>query len=130
VAIPATAKYKVEAGKFLEFFYSKEIQNLMYTEISVFSGSDQLERGSMKTDLDRALYDLAQQKPGMTYPWLHPGAIEEASYAITQKLLAGNIGAAEAASEYEQAAEKWRDENPEQLKNVRIWATEDMPFMK
>ena len=130
VAIPATAKYKEEAGKFLEFFYSKEIQNQMYTDISVFSGSDELERSSMKTDLDRALYDLAQQKPGMTYPWLHPGAIEEASYAITQKLLAGNINASEAASEYEQAAEKWRRENPDQLKNVKIWATEDMPFMK
>ena len=66
----------------------------------------------------------------MTYPWLHPGAIEEASYAITQKLLAGDISAAEAASEYEQAAEKWRAENPDELKNVKIWATEKMPFMK
>jgi raffinose/stachyose/melibiose transport system substrate-binding protein len=130
VAIPATAKYKEDAGKFLEFFYSKEIQNQMYKDISVFSGSNELDRSSMKTDLDRALFDLAQQKPGMCYPWLHPGAIEEASYAITQKLLAGDIGAAQAASEYEQAAEKWRAENPEELKNVKIWATEQMPFMK
>jgi ABC-type glycerol-3-phosphate transport system substrate-binding protein len=130
VAIPKEAKYKKDAGKFLEFFYSKEIQNLMYKEISVFSGSDELIRATMKTDLDRALYDLAQRKPGMTYPWLHPGAIEEASYAITQKLLAGDIDAAEAASEYEQAAVKWRNENPEELKNVKIWATETMPFMK
>jgi hypothetical protein len=65
----------------------------------------------------------------MTYPWLHPGAIEEASYAITQELLAGDINASQAAAKYEQAAAKWRTENPEQLKNVRIWATEDMPFM-
>jgi len=130
VAIPKAAKYKADAGKFLEFFYSKEIQNEMYKAISVFSGSDELERSSMKTDLDRALFDLAQRKPGMTYPWLHPGAIEEASYAITQKLLAGDIDAAEAASEYEQAAAKWRAENPEELKNVKIWATEAMPFMK
>ena len=130
VAIPKEAKYKKDAGKFLDYFYSKEIQNLMYKEISVFSGSDELVRDTMKTDLDRALYDLAQKKPGMTYPWLHPGAIEEASYAITQKLLAGDIDAAEAASEYEQAAEKWRNENPEELKNVKIWATEKMPFMK
>ncbi len=130
VGIPATAKYKEDAGKFLDYFYSKEIQNLMYKEISVFSGSDELERSTMKTDLDRALYDLAQKKPGMTYPWLHPGAIEEASYAITQSLLAGNIDAAEAASQYEQAAEKWRADNPEELKNVKIWATEEMPFMK
>jgi raffinose/stachyose/melibiose transport system substrate-binding protein len=130
VGIPATAKYKQDAGKFLEYFYSKEIQNLMYADISVFSGSNELERASMKTDLDRALYDLAQKKPGMTYPWLHPGAIEEASYAITQKLLAGDIDGAQAAKEYEQAAEKWRAENPEELKNVKIWATEKMPFMK
>jgi ABC-type glycerol-3-phosphate transport system substrate-binding protein len=130
VAIPKEAKYKKDAGKFLDYFYSKEIQNLMYKEISVFSGSDELVRDTMKTDLDRALYDLAQKKPGMTYPWLHPGAIEEASYAITQKLLAGDIDAAEAASEYEQAAVKWRNENPEELKNVKIWATEKMPFMK
>jgi ABC-type glycerol-3-phosphate transport system substrate-binding protein len=130
VGIPATAKYKQDAGKFLEYFYSKEIQNLMYAEISVFSGSNELDRASMKTDLDRALYDLAQKKPGMTYPWLHPGAIEEASYAITQKLLAGDISGAQAAAEYEQAAVKWRAENPEELKNVKIWATEKMPFMK
>jgi ABC-type glycerol-3-phosphate transport system substrate-binding protein len=130
VAIPQTAKYKKEAGKFLEFFYSKEIQNQMYKEISVFSGSDELDRASMKTDLDRTLFDLAQKKPGMTYPWLHPGAIEEASYAITQKLLAGDINADEAAAEYEQAAKKWRDETPQELKNVQIWATETMKFMQ
>ena len=130
VGIPAAAKYKKEAGKFLEFFYSKEVQNQMYKEISVFSGSNELDRASMKTNLDRQLFDLAQKKAGMCYPWLHPGAIEEASYAITQKLLAGDIDAAEAAREYEQAAKKWRDENPEQLKNVQIWATEKMPFLK
>ena len=130
VGIPAAAKYKKEAGKFLEFFYSKEVQNQMYKEISVFSGSNELDRASMKTDLDRQLFDLAQKKAGMCYPWLHPGAIEEASYAITQKLLAGDIDAAEAAREYEQSAKKWRDENPEQLKNVQIWATEKMPFLK
>jgi ABC-type glycerol-3-phosphate transport system substrate-binding protein len=130
VAIPAAAKYKKEAGKFLEYFYSKEVQNQMYKEISVFSGSNELDRASMKTDLDRQLFDLAQRKAGMCYPWLHPGAIEEASYAITQKLLAGDIDAAQAAREYEQAAKKWRDENPEQLKNVQIWATEKMPFLK
>lgn len=130
VAIPAAARYKKEAGKFLEYFYSKEVQNQMYKEISVFSGSNELERASMKTDLDRQLFDLAQKKAGMCYPWLHPGAIEEASYAITQKLLAGDIDAAQAAREYEQAAKKWRDENPEQLKNVQIWATEKMPFLK
>jgi raffinose/stachyose/melibiose transport system substrate-binding protein len=130
VGIPAAAKYKKEAGKFLEFFYSKEVQNQMYKEISVFSGSNELDRASMKTDLDRQLFDLAQKKAGMCYPWLHPGAIEEASYAITQKLLAGDIDAAQAAREYEQAAKKWRDENPEELKNVQIWATEKMPFLK
>ncbi len=130
VGIPATAKYKQDAGKFLEYFYSKEVQNQMYAEISVFSGSNELDRASMKTELDRSLYDLAQKKPGMTYPWLHPGAIEEASYAITQKLLAGDIDASQAAAEYEQAAEKWRSENPDELKNVKIWATEKMPFLK
>jgi ABC-type glycerol-3-phosphate transport system substrate-binding protein len=130
VGIPAAAKYKKEAGKFLEFFYSKEVQNQMYKEISVFSGSNELDRASMKTNLDRQLFDLAQKKAGMCYPWLHPGAIEEASYAITQKLLAGDIDAAQAAREYEQSAKKWRDENPEQLKNVQIWATEKMPFLK
>lgn len=130
VGIPAAAKYKKEAGKFLEFFYSKEVQNQMYKEISVFSGSNELDRASMKTNLDRQLFDLAQKKAGMCYPWLHPGAIEEASYAITQKLLAGDIDAAQAAREYEQSAKKWRDENPAQLKNVQIWATEKMPFLK
>jgi ABC-type glycerol-3-phosphate transport system substrate-binding protein len=130
VGIPAAAKYKKEAGKFLEFFYSKEVQNQMYKEISVFSGSNELDRASMKTNLDRQLFDLAQKKAGMCYPWLHPGAIEEASYAITQKLLAGDIDAAQAAREYEQSGKKWRDENPEQLKNVQIWATEKMPFLK
>lgn len=130
VAIPVNAKYKEDAGKFLEFFYSAEIQNLMYEEISVFSGSDELDRDSMKTNLDFALYDLAQEKPGMTYPWLHPGAVEEASYAITQELLAGDIDAKEAADKYEAAAEKWRNENPDELENVKIWANEEFPFMK
>ena len=130
VAIPKAAKYKEEAGKFLEFFYSAEIQNEMYKQISVFSGSTELDRASMKTDLDRTLFDLVQNKPGWLYVWQHPGALEEASYAITQELLAGNIGAAEAAKRYEASAEKWRTENPEAVKNFTIWANEEFPFMK
>jgi ABC-type glycerol-3-phosphate transport system substrate-binding protein len=130
IAIPKAAKYKEEAGKFLEFFYSAEIQNEMYKQISVFSGSDELDRASMKTDLDRTLFDLVQNKPGWLYAWQHPGAVEEASYAITQELLAGNIDAAEAAKRYEASAEKWRTENPEALKNFTIWANEEFPFMK
>jgi ABC-type glycerol-3-phosphate transport system substrate-binding protein len=130
VAIPKVAKYKEDAGKFLEFFYTREIQNEMYRRIHVFSGSTELDRNLMTTSMEKAIYDMAMNTPGMCYVWQHPGALEEESYAITQKLLAGDINAAEAAKQWEQTAVKWRKENPEMVKNFRIWATEKMPFMK
>jgi hypothetical protein len=66
----------------------------------------------------------------LCYVWQHPGAMEEESYAITQRLLAGEIDAAAAAKQYELSAENWRKNNPEMVENFKIWATEDMPFMK
>jgi ABC-type glycerol-3-phosphate transport system substrate-binding protein len=129
VVIPKVAKYKEEAGKFLEFFYTKEIQNEMYKTVSVFSGSTELDRSLMKNSLDRAIYDFALE-PGLCYVWQHPGALEEESYAISQKLLAGETDASGAARQFEQTARTWRKDNPEMVKNFEIWATEEMPFMK
>jgi hypothetical protein len=102
----------------------------MYKAIHVFSGSTELDRSLMTTPMEKAIYDFAQKEPGMCYVWQHPGVLEEESYAISQKLLAGDIDAAEAAKQFEQTAVKWRKENPEMVENFRIWATEKMPFMK
>ncbi len=129
LSIPAVAKYKEEAGKFLEFFYTEEIQNMLYEKTSVFPGSDWLDGNLMKNPTDVKLYDWLNNNAAMTYVWQHPGALEEAAYAITQELLAGDIDADQAAQKYADAGEKWRTENPEAVKNFEIWANEDMPFM-
>jgi ABC-type glycerol-3-phosphate transport system substrate-binding protein len=130
LTMPAASKYKEEAGKFLEFYYSAEMQNEMYKATKVFPGSIELDPNLIETSIDKVLYDYAQNNAAMCYVWQHPGALEEAGYALTQAFLAGDITADEAAAQYEEAAAKWRNDNPDALENFKIWATEDMPFME
>jgi len=130
VSIPKVAKYKEEAGRFLEYFLSSERQNALYEQTGTFPATDWVKKDIMKSAVDRKIWEWVNNNASMTYVWNHPGAFEEAVYAITQEFFAGKVDAEGAARKYEAAAEKWRSENPEAVKNFKIWVEEGFPFMQ
>ena len=96
---------------------------------TILEGTDWLKEDLMKNPADKVMYNAVFEAPAMTYVWNHPGAAEEALYAITQEFLGSDMSAQEAADKYEAAVEKWRTENPEAVENFKIWANEDFPFL-
>lgn len=122
--IPAVAKYKEEAGKFIEFFLSPERQAALYEKTGVLPASDYIPDSAMKTQADQITLRLTKTKSSFTYQEHTPPAVLESLYAICQELVAGDIDARTAAQKYEAAAAKWRTENPKDVENYRKWAPE------
>jgi len=117
--IPNTCKYPEEAGKFLEFITSVERQEAMYDQTGAFPITSLIERSVMKKDYDRETYDLVNNKSCWIYQDNIPVPVLEAMYSICQDLVAGNIDADEAAAQFEDAAEKWREDYPQDVENYR-----------
>jgi multiple sugar transport system substrate-binding protein len=124
--IPKNAKHKAEAADFLKFMYSKERQNALHKQTGAFGGSNLLDPAVINYSQNKLIYEWMKKKPTTAYNFNYPGAFEEALYSIGQLFMAGDIDAAEAAKQYEEAAEKWRQNNPEQVKNFKIWI--EKPF--
>jgi hypothetical protein len=124
--IPKNAKYKKEVAEFLKYMYSRERQNALHEQTGAFGGSKLLDPDVIKYPQNKLIYDWMINKPTGTYNFNYPGAFEEALYSIGQLFMAGDIDADEAAQMYEDAAEKWRQNNPEQMENFKIWI--EKPF--
>lgn len=126
--IPSIARYKEEAGKFLEYLLTKERQEALYEKTGVFPATDYLKRTAIKRKIDKKLYDWTINNAAMTQTRNHPAVLEEAVYLITQEFITANISAEQAAQMYEEAVQKWRSSDPGAIENFRIWAEEDLPF--
>ena len=125
--IPKNAKYKKEVAEFLKYMYSRERQNALHEQTGAFGGSKLLDPEVIEYPQNKLIYDWMINKPTGTYNFNYPGAFEEALYSIGQLFMTGDIDADEAAQMYEDAAEKWRQNNPEQMENFKIWI--EKPFM-
>lgn len=124
--IPYNAKHKEEIADFLKFMYSKDRSNALHQQTGAFPGSNLLDPAVIEYPQNKLIYNWMKEKPTVAYNFNYPGAFEEALYSIGQLFMAGEIDAAKAAQMYEDAAEKWRQNNPEQVKNFKIWI--EKPF--
>ncbi len=119
--MPKNAKHKKEVCDFMRYLYSEERANALYKSAGVFSGSNQINPDIIDIPQHKLLYKWMMKVPTQAYNFSYPGAFEEALYSIGQIFIAGEVDAAEAARRYEEAAEKWRQNNPEQIENFNIW---------
>ena len=117
--IPKTCKYPEEAGKFLEFITSKERQEAMYAECGAFPISTLIDKSILKKGYDQTTYDLVTTKSCFSYQENIPAPVLEAEYAICEDLVAGKINADEAATKFEAAAVKWRNDYPKDVENYK-----------
>lgn len=130
VAIPAVARHKEEAGRFLQFFLGEERQNALYEKTGIFPATNYVKTSLMKHAVDAKMYDWVRGNASMTYVWNHPGAFEEGVYAVTQEFFGEKLSPEAAARKYEAVAEKWRQDNPAIVEKFKIWANEKIPFLK
>jgi len=126
LVLPINAKYKEEAADLMRFAYTRERANALHKRTGAFPGSNQLDPSVITIPQNKLIYQWMKRSTG-AYNFNYPGAFEEALYSITQLFMAGEIDAKEAAEQYEKAAEKWRQNNPKEVENFRIWI--EKPFI-
>jgi ABC-type glycerol-3-phosphate transport system substrate-binding protein len=124
--IPSNAKHKKEAADFMRFLFTEERANALHTQTGAFPGSKNLSPDVITQEQNKYIYELMLSKSTGAYNFNFPGAFEEALYSITQKFMAKEVNAEEAAQLYEEAAAAWRQNNPEQIENFKIWV--EKPF--
>ena len=122
IAIPTAAAHPEEAADFLKFILiNPERVNAMFQQTGAFPGSDQLDISSVTLPTDKQMYQWIQERPGYTYNYNYPGDFETSLYTIGQRFVAGELTPEQAAQEYEAAAAKWRENNPQGVENFKIW---------
>ena len=128
VAIPTKAAHPKEAADFLRFILvTPERVNAMFKETGAFPASDQLDPAVVTLPTDKQMVKWIQEQPGYTYNYNYPGDFETALYAIGQQFVAGDLTPEQAAQKYEEAAQKWRDNNPQGVENFKIWIDKPLP---
>lgn len=125
LVLPIVAKHKEEAADFMRFAYTRERANALHEQTGAFPGSNLFDPDVITYPQNELIYQWMEKATG-AYNFNYPGAFEEALYSITQIFMAGEIDAEEAARQYEEAAEEWRQNNPEQIENYKIWI--EKPF--
>jgi raffinose/stachyose/melibiose transport system substrate-binding protein len=122
IAIPTKAAHPKEAADFLKFILtSPERVNAMFKQTGAFPGSDQLDAASVTLPTDKQMYQWIQERPGYTYNYNYPGDFETTLYTLGQQLVTGQLTPEQAAQAYEDAAAKWRENNPQGVENFKIW---------
>jgi len=124
--IPHNAKYKEEAADFMRFLFTEERANALHVQTGAFPGSKNLSPDVITEKQNQFIYELMLTKSTGAYNFNYPGAFEEALYSIGQQFMAKEVDAEKAAQMYEEAAETWRQNNPEQIENFKIWV--EKPF--
>jgi hypothetical protein len=115
------------AAEYLKFLHTPEGFDLA---MSVGGGKivpadDRFDTSKIENPTNRLLAEqiLGGFKQGTWFAdSLLPYAILDGALPAGQKLVAGEITPAEAAQMTEDAAQRWRDENPEALENYKKWA--------
>lgn len=122
LAITSFSPNKEEAANFLRFLHSEEMMKLMYEKAGAVTPDLRFDPAWMDTNVDKQMLEWAQNLDLFWYQYYYPPVWEsEGAIALGQLLMAGDIDAAEAAKRYQSIAEKWREENPEQLAAYGKW---------
>ena len=121
LAIPTKAAHPEEAADFLRFLNTPERINAQYKQSGAISPNDQIDPAVVTLPTDQLIVKWVKERPGPTYNWNYPGDFETALYEIGQALVSGSLTAEEAAQRYEEAAQKWRENNPQAVENFKKW---------
>lgn len=123
LAITSFSPHKEEAADFLRFLHTDETMQLMYEKAGAVTPDSRFQTDWLNTNADRKILEWLQEYPLFWYQYYYPPVWEsEGAIALGQLLVAGDISAEEAAQRWQNIAEKWRSENPDQLEAYTKWS--------
>jgi raffinose/stachyose/melibiose transport system substrate-binding protein len=122
LAITSFSPHKEAAADFLRFLHRDDIMQLMYEKAGAVTPDLRFQADWMDTEVDKQILEWTQTLDLFWYQYYYPPVWEsEGAIALGQLLMAGDIDATEAAARYQAVAEKWREENPDQLADYGKW---------
>ncbi len=122
-SITSWSKNKEQAAAFLKWLYKKDQVNQFYELTGTLPCSDQLSSSLIKQAQLKQMWQWSSS--GATGPHLglfYPSMLDEQGYmAGVSRLATGELTPPEAAALTQEILEKWRNENPDKVKNYEKW---------
>jgi ABC-type glycerol-3-phosphate transport system substrate-binding protein len=120
--ITSWSKNKKAAAQFLTFLHEPKNLTSWYEATGIFPADKQFQPSSIKNDLGRQMWDLDSSDGAVWLEnYLPPSVDGDGNLAGGQVITSGG-SVAEAVDTFRKAVEKWRSQNPVEVKNYTAWA--------
>ena len=120
--ITAWTKHPKEAADFLQFMHTPERVNAWFQDTGVLPADNRLDTGLIEQPVLKQIYEWDTTVGGPNLENFIPSIMDEqANFAGTQLLFAGEKTPAELAKLTDDVLAKWREQNPDAVKNFEKW---------
>jgi multiple sugar transport system substrate-binding protein len=121
--ITSWSAHPKEAADFLMFMHTPERLSAWYNYTGVLPADDRLDASLIKQPILQQIYKWDTSIAGANLENFIPSMLDEQSnFAGTQLLFAGDKTPEELAAMAEDVITKWREQNPDAVKNFTNWA--------
>lgn len=123
LGITSWSQHKQEAADFLMFMHTQDRLNAWFKYTGVLPADDRLDTSLIEQPQLQQIYQWATTVPGPNLENFIPSMMDEqANFAGTQLLFAGEKTPEELAQMTQDVIDKWALQNPEALENFTRWA--------
>ena len=123
LGITSWSKHPKEAADFLMFIHTQDRVNAWFNDTGVLPADDRLDVTLIKQPQLQQIYKWDTTIGGPNLETFIPSMMDEqANFAGTQLLFAGDKTPAELAQMTQDVIDKWAEQNPEALENFTQWA--------
>jgi len=120
--ITSWSKYPKEAADFLAFMKTPERVNAWYQDTGVLPADNRLDTSLIQQPVLKQIYEWDTTVGGPNLENFIPSMMDEqANFAGTQLLFAGEKSPEDLAKLTEDVLAKWREQNPDAVKNFEKW---------
>ncbi len=121
--ITSWSKHPKEAADFLMYMHTTDRLNAWFKYTGVLPADDRLDTSLIDQPILKQIFEWDTTVSGPNLENFIPSMLDEQSnFAGTQLLFSGDKTPEELAKLAEEVAAKWREQNPEQMKNFEAWA--------
>jgi multiple sugar transport system substrate-binding protein len=121
--ITSWSQHPQEAADFLVYMHTPDRLNAWFKYTNVFPADDRMDTSLIEQPTLKQIYEWDTTVAGPNLENFIPSMLDEqANFAGTQLLFSGDNTPQELAENAQTVIEKWREQNPDAVKNFENWA--------
>lgn len=121
--ITSWSKYPKESADFLMYMHTPDRLSAWFKDTGVLPADDRLDTSLITQPILKQIFDWDTKVSGPNLENFIPSMLDEqANFAGTQSLFNGDKTPAQLAQQTEDVIQKWREQNPDAVKNFETWA--------